>query len=146
MPDGSINDQASILDFPPSIFARMGNEMFELSIKGDIASAHFLRGYEGKCKDLHGHTWQVEVTVISKELDSIGMVADFVVLKRQLKEFLSGLDHVCLNALPYFKGVNPSTENIAKYIYQNFAAVIQPLKLKRVQVWESETSCVVYYE
>ena len=120
--------------------------MFELSIKGDIASAHFLRGYEGKCKDLHGHTWQVEVTIISETLDKIGMVADFAVLKKQLKACLGELDHVCLNDLPYFQDINPSTENIAKYIYKNFGDVIQPLKIKKVQVWESETSCVVYYE
>ncbi len=90
--------------------------MYELSIKGDIAAAHFLRGYEGKCKDLHGHTWHVEVAIVSDQLDKVGMVADFAVLKKQLKEFLMGLDHVCLNDLPFFKSVNPSTENIAKYI------------------------------
>ena len=120
--------------------------MFELTIKSDMASAHFLRGYQGKCKDLHGHTWQVEVTIKSDRLDSIGMVADFAIIKKQLKEFLMALDHVCLNDLPYFKDVNPSTENIAKYIYQNFGQAIAPLKIKDVRVWESETSCVVYYE
>ena len=120
--------------------------MFELSIKGDIASAHFLRGYQGRCKDLHGHTWKIEVRMIRQELDAIGMVADFAIVKKQLKEFLMTLDHVCLNDLPYFKEHHPTTENIAKYIYENFAKVIHPLKIKNVQVWESDTSSVVYYQ
>ena len=120
--------------------------MFELSIKGDIASAHYLRGYEGKCKDLHGHTWKIEVIIASNQLDAIGMVADFAVLKRQLKEFLMAIDHVCLNDLPYFKEVNPTTENIAKYIYTNFSQTVAPLKIKEVQVWESDLASVVYHE
>ena len=120
--------------------------MFELSVKSHIASAHFLTGYHGRCKDLHGHTWHVEVVIAGEELDRIGMVADFAGLKKQLNEFLMPLDHVCLNDLEYFKRNNPTTENIAKYTYQNFAKVIAPLWIKRVQVWESETSSVVYYE
>lgn len=120
--------------------------MFELSVKSHIASAHFLKGYEGRCNDLHGHTWQIEVVVVSDRLDTIGMVADFAVLKRQLKEFLMPIDHVCLNDLGYFQENNPTTENIAKYIYEHFGKTIAPLKIKRVQVWESETSSVVYYE
>jgi 6-pyruvoyltetrahydropterin/6-carboxytetrahydropterin synthase len=120
--------------------------MFELSVKGDIAAAHFLRGYQGKCRDLHGHTWKVEAFIVSDQLDTIGMIADFAILKKQLKEFLSTVDHVNLNDLPYFKEVNPTTENIAKYIYKNFSKVIHPLKIQKVQVWESDSSSVVYYE
>ena len=120
--------------------------MFELSIKDHIASAHFLRGYEGRCKDLHGHTWKIEVVIAGNQLDAIGMVADFAVLKKQLKEFLTAIDHVCLNDLPYFKEVNPTTENIAMYIYTHFEKDIDPLKIKTVQVWESDSASVVYYE
>lgn len=120
--------------------------MFEVSVKGDIASAHFLKGYEGRCKDLHGHTWKIEVVIVGEQLDAIGMLADFAVLKKELREFLVPIDHVCLNDLPYFKKHNPTTENIAKYVYQNFAAKIAPLKIKRVRVWESDSSSVVYYE
>jgi len=120
--------------------------MFEIAVKGHIASAHFLRGYEGKCKDLHGHTWKIEVVIASDQLDEIGMVADFALLKKQLKEFLTVIDHVCLNDLEYFKEANPTTENIAKYIYTHFDKVIDPLKIKTVQVWESDTSSVTYYE
>jgi 6-pyruvoyltetrahydropterin/6-carboxytetrahydropterin synthase len=120
--------------------------MFELSIQGDMASAHFLRGYQGKCKDLHGHTWKIEVVIASDRLDAIGMVADFAILKKQFKDFLTAIDHVCLNDLPYFQAVNPTTENIAKYIYTQFGKVIAPLNIKTVQVWESDTAGIKYYE
>ena len=120
--------------------------MFELSVKSHISSAHFLKGYQGRCKDLHGHTWHIEVVIAGEHLDSIGMVADFAVIKRQLNEFLMPIDHVCLNDLEYFKRNNPTTENIAQYVYRDFAKVVAPLRIKRVQVWESETSSVVYYE
>jgi len=119
--------------------------MFELSIQEDIASAHFLKGHEGKCKGLHGHNWKIEVCVVSDKLDEVGRVSDFAFLKKQLKEFLSGIDHVCLNELDDFKDHNPTTENIAKYIYDHFGKIILPLSLKSVQVWESETSSVKYY-
>lgn len=120
--------------------------MFELSVKSHISSAHFLRGYEGKCRDLHGHTWRIEVVIAGERLDPVGMVADFVGLKKQLNDFLAPLDHVCLNDLEYFKEHNPTTENIARYVYRNFAEVVAPLKIKRVQAWESATSSVVYFE
>ncbi len=120
--------------------------MYELSIRGDIAAAHFIEGHQGKCKNLHGHTWKIEATVINEELDDIGMVADFAVLKQHLRDILSELDHVCLNDLPFFKEVRPTSENIARYTYQRFNTAIAPLSLKRVQVWESDTSSVTYYE
>jgi len=119
--------------------------VYELTIKGDFSSAHFLRGYQGKCRNLHGHTWKIELTLVSKKLDRLGMVVDFKIVKGQLREFLDGIDHACLNDLPYFKKVNPTTENLAKYIYVEFLKVCRPLKLKKVQVWESENSSVIYY-
>jgi len=120
--------------------------MYELSVTSDIACAHFVRGHEGKCKNLHGHTWKVEISIQSHQLDSIGMVADFAVIKKQLREFLSVLDHTCLNDLDYFKQVNPTSENIARYIYEQFSQIIRPLKLSKVRVWESDTSSITYRE
>ncbi len=119
--------------------------MFELSIKGDFAAAHRLYGYEGNCKDLHGHTWKVEVVLRSDHLDSIGMVMDFKVAKMKLKEVLAGIDHVYLNDLPAFQDHNPTTENLAKYIYEEFSKACHPLQLKRVQVWESQSASVTYF-
>jgi len=124
----------------------MERAVFKLTVAGDMASAHFLPGYDGPCKDLHGHTWKIEVTVQSETLDGIGMVADFKVMKSKLKEFLKPLDHVCLNDLDYFKENNPTTENIAKYIYQHFAKTVKPLTLSKVRVWESDSSSVTYFE
>jgi len=83
---------------------------------------------------------------VSTNTNTLGMVADFAIVKKQLKEFLMTLDHVCLNDLPYFKEHNPTTENIAKYIYKNFSFPRAPLRIKKVQVWESDTASVVYYE
>lgn len=119
--------------------------MYELTIKSEFASAHFIPGYAGECRDLHGHTWKVEVTVESEKLDSLGMVVDFKVMKERLKEFLKAIDHVCLNDLSYFKTANPTTEHLAKYIFDEFAKACQPLKIKRVRVWESDTSDVTYF-
>ncbi len=120
--------------------------MFELKVRDHIAAAHYLRGYEGPCKELHGHTWQIEITVMSENLNDMGLVVDFKDIKKRLKSFLDQLDHVCLNDLPAFDEENPTTENIAKFIYQNFAKDLKPLTLKSVQVWESDTASITYYE
>lgn len=120
--------------------------MFELTIRSHIAAAHQLHGYEGPCKNLHGHTWDIEAVMTHDQLDNIGLVTDFKVLKNKLQKVLGPLDHVCLNDLPAFKGINPSTENLARHVYREFAKACSPLKLKHVQVWESDTASVIYYE
>ena len=120
--------------------------MFEIKVRDHIASAHILVGYDGPCSCLHGHTWKIEVTVVGHELDRIGLLVDFKDLKKKLKEVLMPLDHVNLNELPCFKGINPSTENLAKHIYAQFSSRVLPLKLKQVEVWESDTASVIYYE
>src|SRR5947207_10971241 len=83
--------------------------MFEVTVRDSISSAHQLHGYDGPCKDMHGHTWKVEMVVCGDALDKIGLLADFKVLKAKLKEVLMPLDHVVLNDLPAFKDLNPST-------------------------------------
>jgi len=120
--------------------------MFEASVRDHIASAHQLHGYDGPCKDMHGHTWKVEMVVCGDTLDEVGLLADFKVLKALLKQVLTPLDHVVLNDLPAFKGVNPSTENLARHIYRALSTHCAPLRLKQVQVWESDTASVIYYE
>lgn len=123
--------------------------MFSLKVEGVFSSAHNLRGYKGKCEDLHGHNWRVEITVKSGELDGIGMVLDFKYLKSRLNAVLEELDHKYLNKIPYFsaaggKKINPTSENIAKYIYNKLKTRI-PL-LNCVTVWENSTSCATYEE
>src|SRR5580692_79289 len=120
--------------------------MFEVSVRDHIASAHQLHGYDGPCKDMHGHTWKVEMVVCGNTLDGVGLLADFKILKEKLKQVLKPLDHVVLNDLPAFKGINPSTENLARHIYNALSTQCAPLRLKQVQVWESDTASVIYYE
>ncbi len=120
--------------------------MFELTVRSEFSSAHFLRDYNGQCKNLHGHTWRVAVTVSGRKLDKIGVMADFVEMKKHLETILKHLDHACLNDVPFFKKNNPTAENLAKHIYAEYKKLIKPLKLVKVQVWESDRADVVYYE
>ncbi|MDD3274794.1 MAG: 6-carboxytetrahydropterin synthase QueD [Candidatus Omnitrophica bacterium] len=118
--------------------------MYSLKVQGSFSSAHNLRGYKGKCEDLHGHNWVVEITVESGKLDKIGMVLDFKFLKKELGACLEKMDHKYLNRLEYFKKVNPTSENIACYIYRRLRTRIPGLK--RVTVWENASSSAAYEE
>jgi len=118
--------------------------MYSLKVQGVFSSAHNLRGYKGKCEDLHGHNWIVEIVIKSTQLDDIGMVLDFKYLKKKLNAILEQMDHKYLNKLIYFKKVNPTSENIAKYIYKKLKSHI-PL-LSCVTVWENSTSSANYEE
>ncbi|MDD5254698.1 MAG: 6-carboxytetrahydropterin synthase QueD [Candidatus Omnitrophica bacterium] len=116
--------------------------MYKLIVEGNFSSAHNLRGYQGKCEDLHGHNWKVQVSIASAKLDKAGMVMDFKVIKKQLFAVLEGLDHKYLNGLPYFKKVNPTSENNARYLYNMLHPRMKGLV--SVTVWENDTSCAVY--
>ncbi|MDD5730825.1 MAG: 6-carboxytetrahydropterin synthase QueD [Candidatus Omnitrophica bacterium] len=116
--------------------------MYSIKVEANFSSAHNLRGYKGKCEALHGHNWKVEVTVVSNTLDKIGMVLDFKFLKAQLNKVLDPLDHTYLNNLAYFRKINPTSENIAKYIYDRLKA--HKLTPKSVTVWENNTSSATY--
>lgn len=118
--------------------------MYSLKVEGAFSSAHNLRGYKGKCEDLHGHNWRIEIVVKSQELNNIGVVVDFNDLKKKLKAVLEEMDHKYLNKLKPFKKVNPTSENIAKYIYAKLITKM-PL-LDSVTVWENATSCATYEE
>lgn len=122
--------------------------MYELTITSDFAAAHNLRQYEGECENLHGHNWKVEVTVESKGLNKIGLAVDFKVLKRILKDLLEKLDHKYLNKIPPFDKENPSSENLARYIFKQFKTALKNKGVKpaKVKVWESDNACAAYYE
>lgn len=117
--------------------------MYSIKVKGNFSSAHNLRGYKGKCEQLHGHNWEVEVVASRRELDKIGMVMDFKVLRNKLNILLEKLDHKYLNDIVCFKKVNPTSENIAKYIFENLKAQIPDIK--SVTVWESNNSSATYH-
>ncbi len=120
--------------------------MFEIEVELSFSAAHYLRGYKGKCETLHGHNWKVKVTLTSLKLDKVGMVRDFGELKKDLKEVLDELDHRNLSEIGYFKKINPTSENIAKFIFDKLSNKQQATSntLKKVTVWETETSSATY--
>jgi 6-pyruvoyltetrahydropterin/6-carboxytetrahydropterin synthase len=120
--------------------------MYRIKVQSRFSSAHNLREYKGKCEELHGHNWHVEAMASSEDLDKAGMVLDFKELKHALNEVLAELDHKYLNEIDYFKEVNPTSENIARYIYDNISRKRPDLKIKEVTVWETDTSSATYSE
>ena len=122
--------------------------MFKLKVTSSFSSAHFLRHYRGKCENLHGHNWKVEAVIVSDVLDKCGMVIDFGDLKKYLKDILEGLDHKNINEIDYFKTANPSSEEIARYIFNELKKriTLAGAKLEGVRVYETDTSCATYCE
>lgn len=123
--------------------------MYLLTVEGSFSSAHQLRGYRGKCENLHGHNWKVVLGVRGEELDEIGLLIDFTELKLILRGILEELDHKNINDIPYFTSHNPSSENIARFISDQFTAALvarnhTKVILDSVTVWESETSRCTY--
>lgn len=121
--------------------------MYEITVFSHFSGAHRLRYLHGKCEELHGHNWKIEVTVASGRLNKEGVVIDFQILKQKLEKALKSLDHTFLNDLPYFSGKEPSSENIAKYIFDNLKRELKEYRvtLKKVTAWESENACVTYF-
>lgn len=121
--------------------------MYELMIKGDFAAAHNLRNYKGKCEHIHGHNYIVEVYLEKEKLGKDGLVIDFAIIKKKLNKILDKLDHKYLNKdVDFFKKNNPSAENIARYIFLSLKKVLKGIKVKKVNIWESENSMAGYYE
>ncbi|MDP8204849.1 MAG: 6-carboxytetrahydropterin synthase QueD [Candidatus Tenebribacter mawsonii] len=122
--------------------------MYKLNVTSDFSSAHKLDGYEGLCKNLHGHNWKVRIGIMCEKVDNIGMTIDFGEVKKNLKEIMMMLDHTYLNELDHFKGINPTSENIAKFIYKEMKKRIEVpfCKMTDVEVWESDITSMVYFE
>ena len=123
--------------------------MFRLTVIDSFASAHQLREYEGRCENLHGHNWRVEVVVEGRELNPQGLLLDFKDLKRTLKGILDELDHTFLNEHPYFKDRNPTSENLAFYIFREMEGALKTysgVRVKSVTVWESDRAGATYSE
>ncbi|MBP7215913.1 MAG: 6-carboxytetrahydropterin synthase QueD [Candidatus Omnitrophica bacterium] len=116
--------------------------MYSIQVEAYFSSAHNLRGYKGKCEALHGHNWKVQITVAKRKPDASGLVMDFRELKAKLHAVLDKLDHAYLNDIAYFKKHNPTSENIACYIYTMLKKDIA--HLASVTVWESENSAATY--
>lgn len=122
--------------------------MYELMVETTFSAAHQLRGYKGQCEQLHGHNWKVNIHIVSDKLDDLDMVMDFHRIKEIASETISPLDHSFLNELFPFTEKNPSSENIAKWLYDSLKKRINkgPVRLSAITVWESETASATYYE
>jgi 6-pyruvoyltetrahydropterin/6-carboxytetrahydropterin synthase len=120
--------------------------MYELKIITEFSAAHNLRNFRGKCEALHGHNWKVEVVLSGKNLDDSGVVLDFAEVKTATSEIMSEIDHRYLNDLPFFMENNPSSENIARYIFHRLQEKIDNdrVRIRRVTAWESQDACASY--
>ena len=122
--------------------------MYEIKIMTQFSAAPRLENFYGKCEALHGHNWKVEVFLAGDKLDEAGLLQDFGAVKARTRDLLEEVDHKYLNELPAFAHQNPSSENLACYLYQRLAAALNRdgVKVSRVSVWESDTSCASYYQ
>jgi 6-pyruvoyltetrahydropterin/6-carboxytetrahydropterin synthase len=120
--------------------------MFELKIITQFAAAHRLLNFQGKCEQLHGHNWKVEVFLRAARLDSAGLVRDFGEIKAITHEVLNGLDHHYLNELFPFKEENPSSEHIARYLFHELSRRLNDdrAQVSKISVWESDSACATY--
>ena len=127
----------------------MSRSLWRLTVRGEFASAHALRHYQGKCEALHGHNYSVEMVVEGETLTpDTELVVDFTVLKKELRAELGLIDHVNLNEYPPFDTVNPSSENLARYIYHNMKVRLadMPVRLYSLTVGETSMQSATYME
>ena len=122
--------------------------MYELTVKSEFEAAHFIKDYPGKCARLHGHNWIVEAVAQGTQLNELGILIDFKILKSELNKVLDELDHQYLNELEIFATKNPTAENLAKEIFDKLSAseIFEgTTKLTAIKIYETPKSCVTYY-
>lgn len=118
--------------------------MYEIKVQSNFSAAHNLRNYHGKCENLHGHNWKIETVFTYQTLGKDGMAVDFKEAKELLKKVLERFDHSYLNEMGIFKKLNPTSENMAKFIYDEIKK--KNSNIASVRVWENENSCATYKE
>ncbi len=124
--------------------------MFEVTVEQTFAAGHALREYKGKCENVHGHNYKVQITVEGERLNRIGLLVDFVELKRVVREIVDRLDHQFINDLEPFTVINPSAENMAKYFYDEVSKKMDgtngetATRISQIKIWETDTSIAVY--
>jgi len=121
--------------------------MFEVTIEESFAAGHALRNYRGKCENVHGHNYRCQVTLEGADLDSIGLLVDFVELKKVVHAVLDRMDHQWLNDFPPFDRLNPSAENTVKYICDQVSEGLAPrqgVRVAAVRLWETDTASATY--
>ena len=122
--------------------------VFEIYVQSHFSAAHFLKGYDGDCSRTHGHNWMIEVHVRCRELNEIGIGIDFREIKQNVKAILKDLDHCHLNDLPAFRDLNPTSENIARYLYKELSAGMntKTATISRIKVSETPGAGAFYWE
>jgi 6-pyruvoyltetrahydropterin/6-carboxytetrahydropterin synthase len=120
--------------------------MFEISTEASFSAAHHLNCYEGPCENVHGHNWSVRAVVRCESLNTAGIGIDFKTLKSMLAEVLRELDHTDLNAIFDKKGINPSSENCARYICEGLERLLtgESCRVVRVEVTETPGNTAAY--
>ncbi len=120
--------------------------MYIVNIKSNFSAAHNLVGYQGDCANVHGHNWNVRLAILCSKVDEIGMTIDFKLLKRRFKELLDSFDHKNLNSIPEFKDINPTSESIAKVLFEISSKKFnnESVKVFEIEVSESEKYSVIY--
>lgn len=120
--------------------------MFEVSVEYTFAAGHALRGYKGKCENVHGHNYKVQLVVAGGELDSAGLLMDFVEVRKTIKDLVERLDHRFLNDVAPFDKLNPSAENIAKYFCDELEPPVRKhgLRVSAVTIWETDTTSATF--
>ena len=120
--------------------------MFEVTVEYSFAAGHALREYRGKCENVHGHNYKLEVTLSGAMLNSVGLLMDFADVKAIVKEIVRRLDHQFLNDLSPFDRLNPSAENLAKYFFDEIKLKLgnSQTRVERVKVWETDSTSATY--
>jgi 6-pyruvoyltetrahydropterin/6-carboxytetrahydropterin synthase len=128
--------------------------MYTITVETHIDAAHYLREYQGKCENLHGHRYKIVAKISTEKLNDIGLAYDFTVLKKHLNDICDRYDHTCLNDVPPFDKINASSENLAATIYKELKKKllgksarpepVEELTLVAIEAWETPTQGVSY--
>ena len=124
------------------------SRLFEVKVISSFSAAHKLSDFSGKCENLHGHNWKIEVVLRGDFLEENGILVDFGEVKTATKEIMKEVDHKYLNELPFFLKNNPSSENIARFLFEKLSAKLNTMnrRLYSVSAWESSDACATYLE
>ena len=123
--------------------------MYQVTVEAGFSSGHYLRNYQGKCENPHGHNYKVRVTLCGRELDETGMLLDFKLLKHVLRPVIDYLDHNMINELAPFTEINPSAENLARYFYDQTSEQLREMTggrvtVKEATIWETDNCTATY--
>jgi 6-pyruvoyltetrahydropterin/6-carboxytetrahydropterin synthase len=124
--------------------------MYEVSVEETFAAGHALRGYRGKCENIHGHNYRLRVVLEGEQLNEVGLLVDFSELKQIMRGVIEKLDHQFLNEVPPFDKLNPSAENMAHYFYKEISRELKggsranPVRVAEVKIWETDTATATY--